>query len=141
MRIVIVTGMSGAGKRTALKVFEDADYYCVDNLPVELIPKFVELAMTSKSKIENIAMGIDVRSGDSFPNLERILDELDEKDCKYDILFLEAEDDVLVKRYKETRRNHPLAGDNALWKVLQWNARKLHFLKSARIILLIPPLF
>lgn len=130
MRIVIVTGMSGAGKRTALKVFEDADYYCVDNLPVELIPKFVELAMTSKSKIENIAMGIDVRSGDSFPNLERILDELDEKNCKYDILFLEAEDDVLVKRYKETRRNHPLAGDNRVMEGIAMEREEIAFLKK-----------
>lgn len=129
MRIVIVTGMSGAGKRTALKVFEDAEYYCVDNLPVDLLPKFVELAMAGNNKIENIAMGIDVRSGESFPNLDGILDELDAKGYKYDILFLEAEDEVLVKRYKETRRNHPLAGVDRIMEGINRERLEIDFLK------------
>ena len=136
MRIVFVTGMSGAGKRTALKVFEDAGYYCVDNLPVELVMKFVELAVSSNGHrkdgktIENIAMGVDVRSGESFAGLEPVLDEMSACNYKYEILFLEAEDEVLVKRYKETRRNHPLAGVDRIMEGIAREREEISFLKK-----------
>lgn len=130
MRMVIVTGMSGAGKRTALKVFEDAGYYCVDNLPVELLPKFVELAMEGKNKTDNIAIDIDVRSGESFYDLEAILDSMVLMNCNYEILFLDAEDEVLVKRYKETRRNHPLAGENRIMEGIAQERDEIRFLKK-----------
>ncbi len=129
MRIVVVTGMSGAGKRTALKVLEDAGYYCVDNLPIMLVTKFVELA-GSGSDIKNIAMGVDVRSGESFKDFEAVLKTMKSMKYKYEILFLEAEDDVLVKRYKETRRNHPLAGENRIMEGIKQEREEIAFLKK-----------
>ncbi len=145
MRIVFVTGMSGAGKRTALKVFEDAGYYCVDNLPIPLVMKFVELAVSGangqnsnetkngasgKGGITNIAMGVDVRSGESVSDLEAVLDAMTGMNYKYEILFLEAEDEVLVKRYKETRRNHPLAGVNRIMEGIAKEREEISFLKK-----------
>ncbi len=136
MRIVFVTGMSGAGKRTALKVFEDAGYYCVDNLPVALVMKFVELAASSSGQkkdgkaIDNIAMGVDVRSGETFVGLEAVLDNMPAMNYNYEILFLEAEDETLVKRYKETRRNHPLAGDNRIMEGIAREREEISFLKK-----------
>ena len=136
MRIVFVTGMSGAGKRTALKVFEDAGYYCVDNLPVALVMKFVELAASSSGQkkdgkaIDNIAMGVDVRSGETFAGLEAVLDNMTAMNYNYEILFLEAEDETLVKRYKETRRNHPLAGDNRIMEGIAREREEISFLKK-----------
>lgn len=130
MRIVFVTGMSGSGKRTALKVFEDVGYYCVDNLPVSLVAKFVELAAAGDKNARNIAMGVDVRSGDGIDRLEGVLDELDKTGYEYEILFLEAEDDVLVKRYKETRRNHPLAGENRVMEGIARERSEIAFLKK-----------
>ncbi len=129
MRTVIVTGMSGAGKRTALKVLEDAGYYCVDNLPVPLLLKFLELAVGGKD-VKNIALGVDVRSGDDFGDLAQVLDTMDRLSYDFEILFLEAEDDVLVKRYKETRRNHPLAGENRIMEGIKKEREEIAFLKD-----------
>lgn len=129
MRTVIVTGMSGAGKRTALKVLEDAGYYCVDNLPVPLLLKFLELAAGGKD-VKNIALGVDVRSGDDFGDLAQVLDTMDKLSYDFEILFLEAEDEVLVKRYKETRRNHPLAGENRIIEGINKEREEIAFLKK-----------
>ena len=104
--------MSGAGKSTALKMLEDMGYFCVDNLPVPLIPKFAELLAVPGTEMNKAALGVDIRSGQSFQELANVLKELDEGGCKYEILYLESSDDVLVKRYKETRRFHPLAGSD-----------------------------
>ncbi len=112
MRFVIVTGMSGAGKSTALKMLEDMGYFCVDNLPVPLIPKFAELLSVPGSEMNKAALGVDIRSGESFRQLETVMKELDNANIKYEILYLESSDDVLVKRYKETRRFHPLSGNS-----------------------------
>lgn len=111
MRFVIVTGMSGAGKSTALKFLEDSGYYCADNLPVPLIGKFVELLMLPDNEIEKAALGVDVRTGHSFDELNNALNELKGMGVNYEVLFLESSDEILIKRYKETRRIHPLAGD------------------------------
>ncbi len=129
MRIVVVTGMSGAGKRTALKFLEDADYYCVDNLPVMLVTKFVELA-AGREDVKNIAMGIDVRSGDSFGHFSAIVDTINSMNYRCEILFLEAEDDILVKRYKESRRNHPLSGENRIIEGIEKERNAVSFLKK-----------
>lgn len=110
MRFVIVTGMSGAGKSTALKMLEDMGYFCVDNLPVPLLPKFAEMIAMPDSKLNQAAVGIDIRGGQAFRGLEGYLKELDESGIHYEILFLDAGNDVLLKRYKETRRQHPLGG-------------------------------
>ena len=109
MRLVIVTGMSGAGKTTALKMLEDMGFYCVDNLPIPLIGKFAELAGSRRGEKSQAALGIDIRSGESLEELGAILKEWDESRFPYEILFLDAGDEVLIKRYKETRRSHPLA--------------------------------
>ncbi|MCM1537515.1 MAG: RNase adapter RapZ [bacterium] len=109
MKFVIVTGMSGGGKRTALKMLEDMGFYCVDNLPVALIGKFVELIVTPNSEVTKVALGIDVRAGQSFDELADILNGIREAGYAYDMLFMEASDSVLLKRYKESRRMHPLS--------------------------------
>ena len=111
MRFVIVTGMSGGGKSTALKMLEDAGFYCVDNLPVSLIEKFVELISMPNSEISKVALGLDVRTDQSFEDTTRILKQLKQKGYKFEILFMEAGENVLIKRYKETRRVHPLSLD------------------------------
>ena len=111
MRFVVVTGMSGGGKSTALKMLEDAGFYCVDNLPISLVEKFVELISMPNSEINKVALGLDVRADQSFEDATRILAQLKEKGYKFEILFMDANENVLIKRYKETRRIHPLAAD------------------------------
>ena len=110
MRFVIVTGMSGAGKSTALKMLEDMGYFCVDNLPVQLMPKFAEMLMLPDAEISQAALGVDIRNGQALDGIEEQLSHMDDQGIQYEILFLDARDNVLVKRYKETRRQHPLGG-------------------------------
>lgn len=109
MRFVIVTGMSGGGKRTALKMLEDMGFYCVDNLPVLLIENFVELITVPGGEITKVALGLDVRSDQSFTDVEKVLDKLKKNGYVYELLFMDAADSVLLKRYKESRRMHPLS--------------------------------
>ncbi len=109
MRFVIVTGMSGGGKRTALKMLEDVGYYCVDNLPVPLIDKFVELIGTQNGEITKVALGLDVRVDQPFGDAQKVLEKLKDRGYKYEILFMDASESVLLNRYKESRRMHPLA--------------------------------
>ena len=104
-----MTGMSGGGKSTALKMLEDAGYYCVDNLPVSLVEKFVELVSVPGSEVSKVALGLDVRTDQSFQDVTRVLEQLRAAGYKFEILFMDAEESVLIKRYKETRRIHPLA--------------------------------
>ncbi|KMZ53947.1 RNase adapter RapZ [Dorea sp. D27] len=131
MRFVIVTGMSGAGKSTALKMLEDVGYFCVDNLPVPLIPKMADLLRVPGTEINKAALGVDIRSGQNFRELEKVLDELDITGLRYEILFLESSDNVLVKRYKETRRFHPLSGsDSRVDEGIQREREQLKFLKK-----------
>ena len=102
MRFVIVTGMSGAGKSTALKMLEDAEYFCVDNLPIPLVEKFAQLTADGTSgEIQKVAVGIDIRSGQALPDLQNVLEWMSINGICYEILFLDASDDVLVKRYKD----------------------------------------
>lgn len=110
MRFVIVTGMSGAGKSSAMKMLEDVGYFCVDNLPVLLIPKLAELLAVPNAEINKVALGMDIRSSYGPADLGKALDELEKMGITYELLYLDASNDVLIKRYKETRRTHPLAG-------------------------------
>ena len=122
--------MSGAGKSTALKMLEDVGYFCVDNLPFPLITKLSELALTPSAEINKIAVGVDIRSGNSFSEFEKGLDELIQSGFEFEILFLDSKDDVLIKRYKETRRNHPLAKEGRLNEGIQKERRKLEDLRK-----------
>lgn len=109
MRFVILTGMSGAGKSTVLRFLEDIGFFCVDNLPPSLMPKFIELCSKPGTEIEQVALGIDIRGGKLFDDLFSYLSEIKNENHKFSILFLDASDEVLLKRYKESRRNHPLS--------------------------------
>ncbi len=108
MRLVVVTGMSGAGKSQAIKIFEDMGYYCIDNMPPQLLIKFAEICNSSDGNINKVAFAVDTRSGDMFKETLSCIDEYEKTNGKCEILFLDADDEILIKRYKETRRRHPL---------------------------------
>ncbi|MBQ9518508.1 MAG: RNase adapter RapZ [Firmicutes bacterium] len=128
MKIVIVTGMSGAGKSTVLKFLEDIDYFCVDNLPPSLIPKFIEVCAMPGNDIENVALGIDIRGGRQFGELFGVLTDIRaEVDCK--IMFMDCSDEVLLKRYKESRRSHPLAKGERIITGIMRERDMLHEIK------------
>ncbi|HHW49413.1 MAG TPA: RNase adapter RapZ [Clostridiaceae bacterium] len=116
MRFLIITGISGAGKSLAANYLEDLGFFCVDNLPPALIPKFAEICKQSGGKMDKIAIVIDVRGGELLKDLFPSLEALKEEGISYEILFLEASDKVLIKRYKESRRMHPLAPEGRLLK-------------------------
>ncbi len=130
MKFVILTGMSGAGKSTALKMMEDIGYFCVDNLPIALIEKFAELADLQDAELQKVAVGVDIRSGQTLGELQDVLDRLQQKGLQFDILYLDSQDDVLVKRYKETRRSHPLAGNERVDRGIQEERQRLEFLRK-----------
>lgn len=137
MKLVIVTGMSGAGKTVALKMMEDMGYYCVDNLPIPLIEKFAELALGNNQGLSNqVALGIDIRSGQELPLLDKILERWRTDGIPFEILFLDASDEVLLKRYKETRRNHPLAGAGRIDEGIKKERECLAFLKKQANVIL-----
>ena len=122
MKLVIVTGMSGAGKTIALKMLEDMGFYCVDNLPISLVDKFAQLAAAGSE--------IDIRSGEELNHLDEILRGWKNTGLDFQVLFLDANDATLIKRYKETRRSHPLAGTGRLDKGIEKERVKLAFLKK-----------
>jgi RNase adapter protein RapZ len=128
MRFVIVTGMSGAGKSSALKMLEDAGYFCVDNLPIQLVKKFVRLIMQGNQS--NVALGIDIRSGQALKEMDNVLQDMKRSGIPYEILFLDCTQEVLVKRYKETRRTHPLSGVGRVEKGIALERERLEFLRS-----------
>src|SRR6202167_2950066 len=112
--LIVITGFSGAGKSTAMNVFEDAGYFCVDNLPPEMIRSLVELFVHSGSRVERAAVVSDVRGGVYFEALQAVVDDLDALGLSHHVLFLEAAEQTLVTRYKETRRRHPLAPEGSV---------------------------
>jgi len=128
MRLVIVTGMSGAGKSITLNRLEDAGYFCIDNLPLVFMPMLSEFTNTVTEG--KIAIGLDVRSGDSLKSLEKVLTEMEEKQISYETLFLECSNDVLVKRYKETRRMHPLSREGRVDTGIEEERKRLSSLKK-----------
>lgn len=129
MRFVIVTGISGAGKNSVLKMLEDAEYFCVDNLPIQLIPKMAQLAVFEAKNVQKVALGVDVRSKD-LDLLPETLSQLDEMKVSYEILFLECSTEVLIKRYKETRHTHPLGGRGRVEDAIDEERREIAFLKE-----------
>ena len=129
MRFVIVTGISGAGKTSVLKFLEDINFFCVDNIPPALLPKFAELCYEQEGEIERVAMGIDIRGGKLIDNLFEVLSDLEEKGYEYEIIFLDASDEVLIKRYKESRRNHPLSKGGSIQEGIKKEREILHGVK------------
>lgn len=129
MKFVIITGLSGAGKSQAVKCMEDLGFYCVDNLPPVLIPKFAELCFSNKGEIQKIALVIDIRGRTFFNDLFVSLDELANNGYKYEILFLDASDETLIKRFKETRRVHPLSTEGRIIDGIDAEREKLEDLK------------
>ena len=130
MRFVILTGISGAGKSTALKMMEDMGYYCVDNLPIPLVERFYELSDNASAELQKVAVGIDVRNAQNLGEMKDVLTRLHAEGRQCEILFLDAEDPVLVKRYKETRRSHPLAQGERVDKGIGRERERLRFLKE-----------
>ena len=114
MRFLIITGLSGAGKSSVVSALEDMGYYCVDNMPAVMMPRFAELCLATKGKYERVALVTDVRGGESFDVLFDSLEKMSARGCDYRIVFVEASDEVIVHRYKETRRIHPISGEMTL---------------------------
>ncbi len=129
LKIFIITGLSGSGKSTALNAFEDAGFFCVDNLPIALLPKFLELPIESETDIAGLAFGMDIRERRFLPTYASILDSLKEKGYKFEIIFLEASESVLLQRYSLTRRQHPLARDKNLLESIRAEKAQLEPLK------------
>ena len=130
MKLVILSGMSGAGKTVALKQMEDMGFYCADNLPISLLPQFAELLSRTGANYDRVALGIDIRSGSELPKLRTILDDWDKSGFSYEILFLDASDAVLLKRFKETRRSHPLSPGGRIEDGILREREKLQWLRD-----------
>lgn len=130
MRFVIVTGLSGAGKSHTIRAMEDWGYFCVDNLPPKLIPTFAELCNRPDTNIDKVALVVDIRGGIFFDDLRQILQDMKNKRYPYEILFLDTSDEVLIKRYKETRRKHPLAFDDRVSIGIMQERQKLEPIKK-----------
>ena len=130
MRFVIVTGMSGAGKSTALKRLEDVGYFCADNLPIPLVEKFAELACASDSKYDKVALGVDIRNGEAIRGMQEVLEQLMIRGISYEILYLDASEPALLRRYKETRRSHPLARNGRVDEGIRMERAAIGFLKE-----------
>lgn len=132
-RIIIVTGLSGSGKSTALKAFEDIGFFCVDNMPVVLLPKFLELPGESRREVLKIALVMDLREKGFLESYESVFSELREKGYQLDILFLDASDEILVRRFSQTRRQHPLVESDFVLKGIREEREKLKGLKEIAI--------
>lgn len=130
MRFLIVSGMSGAGKSTALNMLEDMGFFCIDNLPVELLPNVGQIAYDRKNDVDLVAVGVDIRNGDKLMNLKEELDVLFELGIRYEILFLDADNKTLIKRYKETRRSHPLAKADRVESGIVQERKLISFIKD-----------
>ena len=129
-RLVIITGMSGAGKTQVMRFMEDLGYFCVDNLPPALIPKFAELCAQSGGRVNRVALVVDIRGGEFFDQLMQVLGELDQQSILSEVLFLEASDETLIHRYKETRRRHPLALQGRISEGISKERDRLEYIRG-----------
>jgi UPF0042 nucleotide-binding protein len=130
LRVVLISGLSGSGKTTAIKALEDMGFYCVDNLPIVLFPKFVQLCQQSVRRISKIGLVIDIRGEEFMANARQIIEELRLEGFAVEILFLEAQEEILVRRYRETRRHHPLAVGASIRKGIQMERERLVILRD-----------
>jgi RNase adapter protein RapZ len=128
--LVVVTGMSGSGKGTVLKAFEDLGFFCIDNLPVPLIPKFIEGIHVSGGEVERAALVIDVRAGEKLRDLEKMITEIRKFEFRLFVLYLEARNEILVRRFSETRRPHPLVGEKSLPDAIRLERRQLRRIRE-----------
>jgi len=129
LKIIIITGLSGSGKSTAISAFEDAGFYCVDNMPVALLPKFLELPIESNSEITGLAFVMDLREKSFLYRYSLVFDSLKKKGYQFKILFLEADEETLLKRYSQTRRHHPLSQNKSLVEGIRIEQEQLKELK------------
>ena len=130
MRLVIVTGISGAGKVTALKIFEDNGYYCVDNLPIDLIESFADILLGQTNEKNKVPIGVDIRSGKNLEKMSEVLKNMKAKEQNYEILFLDCNNNTLIKRFKETRRSHPMGDRDSVENEINEERAKLEFLRE-----------
>lgn len=130
MRLVIVTGISGAGKVTALKIFEDNGYYWVDNLPIDLIESFADILFGQTNEKNKVAIGVDIRSGKNLEKMSEVLKNMKAKEQNYEILFLDCNNNTLIKRFKETRRSHPMGDRDSVENEINEERAKLEFLRE-----------
>ena len=130
MRLVIVTGISGAGKVTALKIFEDNGYYCVDNLPIDLIESFADILFGQTNEKNKVAIGVDIRSGKNLEKMSEVLKNMKAKEQNYEILFLDCNNNTLIKRFKETRRSHPMGDRDSVENEINEERAKREFLRE-----------
>lgn len=130
MRLVIVTGISGAGKVTSLKIFEDNGYYCVDNLPIDLIESFADILFGQTNEKNKVAIGVDIRSGKNLEKMSEVLKNMKAKEQNYEILFLDCNNNTLIKRFKETRRSHPMGDRDSVENEINEERAKLEFLRE-----------
>lgn len=130
MRFVMITGMSGAGKTQVMHVLEDMGYYCIDNMPLVFLVPFAKMCFKETNKFENVAIVVDIRGGDMFDEIGGALKELDQQNFPYEILFLEARESILVKRYKETRRKHPLSLNGTIEDGIMRERERLAYLRG-----------
>ncbi|MEX2355645.1 MAG: RNase adapter RapZ [Thermaerobacterales bacterium] len=130
LSFIVITGLSGAGKSQAMRSMEDQGYFCVDNLPPALLPKFAEICQRASAKVRRVAAVVDIRGGEFFDRAVEALAELDEMNISYHILFLEADDETLIKRYKETRRRHPLAPEGRVLAGINAERQRLETLRG-----------
>ena len=128
-KIIVITGLSGSGKSTAAKTLEDIGFFCVDNLPIDLVPKLIELVEAGGSELNRLALVIDSRQRKFFPRYSAILNSLELHDTSFEILFLDARDEVLIRRYSETRRQHPLAPTGSLIDGIRGEREELQDIK------------
>ena len=131
MQVVIVTGLSGSGKSTAIRVLEDLGFYCIDNLPVTLIPRFLELSENNKEHIGRVALGVDLRERVFLHEYPTVFERLRERGHRIEILYFEAGEDILVRRFSETRRPHPAAGDHGVLHGIKTEEKELAGLRAS----------
>jgi RNase adapter protein RapZ len=130
VRLVIISGLSGSGKSYVIKYFEDLGFFCIDNLPPQLLPKFVELCTQSRNDITKAALGIDIRERDFLGNFLNVFDQFREEGYQMELLFLEARDEILLRRFSETRRPHPLAKGGSIVEGIKLEREKLQELRK-----------
>ncbi len=136
LRVVVISGLSGAGRSSALKCFEDLGFFCIDNLPPQLLPKFVELCTQARTDISKIALGIDIRERDFFSEFENVLSELMVAGFPIEIVYLEARDEMLVRRFSETRRPHPLAMNRSVIDGIRLERDMLRWLRDKATLII-----